>query len=311
MRSRRRRFRLDRRRLPPLPQPPRAGRDRSSRVRPTAARLVSPAGRHAVRLRFEDIEIVDYAAPGIKAPVAVDYQRSMTAGAPYSELGCGHPGGIDHLESRRCRRRRLRPRRRPREPIALPDESVSQFLISHVIEHIRDSLGLMQDLWRLAAPGAIAVIRVPHGGSDDAWEDPTHLRAYFPGSFGYFSQPFYSNADYGYRADWNPDKLTLLVHRSLCAASHAAADHQQVAGRTERREGDDLRDARGEADARGAARAADAGENRSACRRLNAARPNNQKKARREEDSGQGGPFSGSGRREADLGRGANRRRSI
>ena len=102
-------------------------------------------------------------------------------------------------------------------PIALPDESVEQFLISHVIEHIRDSLGLMQELWRLAKPDAIAVIRVPHGGSDDAWEDPTHVRAYFPGSFGYLSQPFYSNADYGYRADWNPDKLTLLVHRGRCA----------------------------------------------------------------------------------------------
>ena len=56
-------------------------------------------------------------------------------------------------------------------PIALPDESVGQFLISHVIEHIRDSLGLMQELWRLATPGATAVIRVPHGGSDDAWRD--------------------------------------------------------------------------------------------------------------------------------------------
>ena len=61
------------------------------------------------------------------------------------------------------------------------------------------------------------MIRVPHGGSDDAWEDPTHVRAYFPGSFGYLSQPFYANADYGYRADWNPDKLILLVYRSRCA----------------------------------------------------------------------------------------------
>ena len=102
-------------------------------------------------------------------------------------------------------------------PIVLPGESVDQFLISHVIEHVRDSLGLMQELWRLATPGATAVIRVPHGGSDDAWEDPTHVRAYFPGSFGYFSQPFYSKADYGYQADWNPDKLTLLVYRSRCA----------------------------------------------------------------------------------------------
>ena len=101
-------------------------------------------------------------------------------------------------------------------PIALPDETVSHFLLSHVIEHVHDSLGLMQELWRLATPGAIALIRVPHGGSDDAWEDPTHVRAYFPGSFGYFSQPYYWRADYGYRGDWNPDKVTLLVDRTRC-----------------------------------------------------------------------------------------------
>jgi SAM-dependent methyltransferase len=101
-------------------------------------------------------------------------------------------------------------------PIDLPDATVEHFLLSHVIEHIRDSLGLMQELWRLATPGAVAVIRVPHGGNDDAWEDPTHVRPYFPGSFGYFSQPFYWRADYGYRGDWNPVKVTLLVDRTRC-----------------------------------------------------------------------------------------------
>ena len=102
-------------------------------------------------------------------------------------------------------------------PIGLPDGSVEEFLLSHVIEHIRDSLGLMQELWRLAIPGATAVIRVPHGGNDDAWEDPTHVRPYFVGSFGYFSQPYYWRADYGYRGDWRPDKILLLVDRKRCA----------------------------------------------------------------------------------------------
>lgn len=102
-------------------------------------------------------------------------------------------------------------------PIDLPDDSVERFLLSHVIEHVRDSLGLMQELWRLAMPGAIAVVRVPHGGSDDAWEDPTHVRSYFVNSFGYFSQPFYWRADYGYRADWQPDKIQLVVDRNRCA----------------------------------------------------------------------------------------------
>jgi SAM-dependent methyltransferase len=104
-----------------------------------------------------------------------------------------------------------------RIPVALPDATVELFLLSHVIEHVHDTLGLMQELWRLALPGARAIIRVPHGGSDDAWEDPTHLRPYFPSSFVYFSQPAYWRADYGYRADWQPGKTTLFVDRARCA----------------------------------------------------------------------------------------------
>ena len=104
-----------------------------------------------------------------------------------------------------------------REPIALPDDSVSQFLLSHVVEHIRDILPVMQELWRVAEPGATAEIRVPHGGNDDAWEDPTHVRPHFPGSFGYFSQPYYWRADYGYRGDWQPERIRLVVDRARFA----------------------------------------------------------------------------------------------
>ena len=93
------------------------------------------------------------------------------------------------------------------------DDSAGEFLLSHVIEHLRDPLGLMQELHRIARPGAIAVLRCPYGSSDDADEDPTHLRRMFVQSFGYFSQPFYWRADYGYRGDWQPKRITLHVAR--------------------------------------------------------------------------------------------------
>lgn len=89
--------------------------------------------------------------------------------------------------------------------------TVDEFLLSHVIEHIHEPLPLMQELHRLAKPGALATIRTPYGSSDDAWEDPTHVRPYFPHSFGYFSQPFYWRADYGYRGDWRVVRVQLLV----------------------------------------------------------------------------------------------------
>lgn len=95
-------------------------------------------------------------------------------------------------------------------PLAgVDDNSVDEILCSHVLEHIVHPLPLMQELWRVAAPGALMTIRVPYGSSDDAWEDPTHVRAFFLQSFGYFSQPYFWRADYQYRGDWQPEKIVL------------------------------------------------------------------------------------------------------
>ena len=98
--------------------------------------------------------------------------------------------------------------------LPIEDNSVAEIRLSHVIEHIDNALPLMEELYRVAADGCVCTIRVPHGSSDDAWTDPTHVRPYFPGSFGYFSQPHYWRADYGYRGDWQPEKVSLMVDQN-------------------------------------------------------------------------------------------------
>lgn len=95
------------------------------------------------------------------------------------------------------------------------NNSVDEILASHVLEHIKDILPLMQELWRISKNNSSMVIRVPHGASDDAWEDPTHVRAFFPKSFGYFSQPYYWRADYGYRGDWQPETVEIIPSRPM------------------------------------------------------------------------------------------------
>lgn len=100
-------------------------------------------------------------------------------------------------------------------PLPFPDDSVDEIFGSHVVEHVRNILPLMQELWRVAKPGATMTLRVPHGASDDAWEDPTHVRAFFPQSFGYYSQPYYWRADYGYRGDWQPETIIFFPSRQL------------------------------------------------------------------------------------------------
>jgi SAM-dependent methyltransferase len=106
-------------------------------------------------------------------------------------------------------------------PLPFADDSVNEFLLQHVLEHVREPLPLMQELHRIASPGALAVIRTPYGSSDDAWEDPTHVRPYFVGSFSYFSQPCYWRADYGFRGDWQPVRVVLLVPKSRALARSA------------------------------------------------------------------------------------------
>lgn len=97
------------------------------------------------------------------------------------------------------------------EKVSLPwaDDSVDEFTLIHCLEHIHHPLPLMEELWRTAKPDATITIACPYGSSDDADEDPTHVRRIFLNSFSYFGQPFYYRADYGYRGDWALDHLTL------------------------------------------------------------------------------------------------------
>jgi len=95
--------------------------------------------------------------------------------------------------------------------LEIPEGSVDEIFASHVIEHVPNTLHMMQELHRVAAEGAICVIRCPHGNSDNAWEDPTHVRPMYPHSFYYFGQLAYHAADYGYRGDWAIEEVNLIL----------------------------------------------------------------------------------------------------
>lgn len=102
-------------------------------------------------------------------------------------------------------------------PFPLADNSIQVIWASHLLEHIANPLPMMQELYRIAQPDAKATFHLPYGSSDDAFEDPTHVRPYFLNSFSYFSQPYYWRADYGYRGDWKTETIVL----SIPAAKHS------------------------------------------------------------------------------------------
>jgi SAM-dependent methyltransferase len=99
-------------------------------------------------------------------------------------------------------------------PLPLETDTFDEFLASHLFEHLRNPLPFMQEIHRIAKPGASAVFRVPYGSSDDALEDPTHVRLCFLLTFAYFSQPLYWRADYGYRGDWQTKHIRLMVSKA-------------------------------------------------------------------------------------------------
>lgn len=99
-------------------------------------------------------------------------------------------------------------------PLPFEDNTVDGFCASHLIEHLKNPLPFMEELYRVAKPNAEALFNLPYGSSDDAFEDPTHVRQYFLFSFSYFSQPTYWRADYGYKGDWLVKRITLVVDKN-------------------------------------------------------------------------------------------------
>ena len=85
-------------------------------------------------------------------------------------------------------------------PWPLPSNAFREVHAQDVIEHIDDTLGVMQEIHRVCAGGAHVHIVVPHFSSANAFTDPTHRRHFSAFSFDYFDPShalgFYSQAHF-------------------------------------------------------------------------------------------------------------------
>jgi SAM-dependent methyltransferase len=108
-------------------------------------------------------------------------------------LGCGHnklPGYVNVDKSPVCA---------PDAVVDLevfpwpfPDGAAEEVVLRHVLEHLGAApatyLRIVQELYRVCAPGARIVVTVPHPRHDDFLSDPTHVRAITPQGLELFSQ---------------------------------------------------------------------------------------------------------------------------
>jgi hypothetical protein len=90
------------------------------------------------------------------------------------------------------------------------NEPITEVISLHMIEHLTDPLAILQRLYDICVPDARATFACPYGSSDDADENPTHVRRMFLGSWGFFGQPHYWREEpYGYTADWMLETVEL------------------------------------------------------------------------------------------------------
>ncbi len=76
-------------------------------------------------------------------------------------------------------------------------------IASHLIEHIRFLPEFMEGLYRVMAPDGLVFISCPYAWSNQAIEDPTHVRFINEHSMGYFDRRSGFRQDNGY--DFNCD----------------------------------------------------------------------------------------------------------
>jgi len=121
----------------------------------------------------------------VKSPV----QSSAGGGAHVLELGCGFsktPGafGVDVIPGSQADLIHdldvL--------PWPLPSGAWDRIICRDVLEHVSNFVQVMEEIWRIGAPGAIVEVRAPFMSSINFYSDPTHRRAFTSRSFDYFVQ---------------------------------------------------------------------------------------------------------------------------
>jgi predicted SAM-dependent methyltransferase len=87
--------------------------------------------------------------------------------------------------------------------LPLKTDSVDIMNMSHIMEHVRDLIPFMEEVYRVCRPGAEVRIVVPYYASRGAFRDPTHVRFITEDTFQYFEPP----TDYGVKTNFKIENI--------------------------------------------------------------------------------------------------------
>ena len=94
-------------------------------------------------------------------------------------------------------------------PLPLADEVADEVHAHHLLEHVRNLVQLMEEIYRVCRPGATVHVSGPYYTSRGAFRDPTHVRFLAEDTFQYFEVP----TDYGIRTNFVMERIDYEVRR--------------------------------------------------------------------------------------------------
>jgi SAM-dependent methyltransferase len=88
-------------------------------------------------------------------------------------------------------------------PLPIRTGSVDVIHLRHVIEHVRELIPFMEEVYRVCRAGAEVHVVAPYYTSRGAFRDPTHVRFIAEDTFQYFEPP----TDYGVRTHFRIERI--------------------------------------------------------------------------------------------------------
>lgn len=89
------------------------------------------------------------------------------------------------------------------QALPLKTGSVDVVHMRHIIEHVRELIPFMEEVYRVCRVGAVVRIVVPYYASRGAFRDPTHVRFITEDTFQYFEPP----TDYGTKTNFRIEHI--------------------------------------------------------------------------------------------------------